>query len=78
MNMTTSVLLAIRMSGGRAVGILVAMALSLWAAFVFLRGSITGAPPLYSKGPLRRTLHFTAGLIFVALAVFAVAMLVTK
>jgi hypothetical protein len=76
--MITSVILAIRMSGGRSVGILVALALSLWAAFVFLRSSITGAPPLYSKGPLRRTLHFTAGLMFAALALCAVAMLVRK
>jgi hypothetical protein len=76
--MTTSVILASRMSGGQLVGILVALALSLWAAFLFLRSSVTGAPPLYSKGPLRRTLHFIAGVIFVALAFSAVVMLVKK
>ena len=76
--MITSVILAIRMSGGQLVGILVALALSLWAAFLFLRTSVTGAPPLYSKGPLQRTLHFIAGVIFAALALGAVVMLVKK
>jgi len=76
--MITSVILTIRMTAGHSIGILVALVLSLWAAFVFLRSSITGAPPLYSKGPLRRTLHFTAGVIFGALALGAVAMLVRK
>ena len=72
-------ILASRMSGGQLVGILVALALSLWATFLFLRSSVTGAPPLYSKGPLQRTLHFIAGVIFAALAVGgAVAMLVKK
>jgi hypothetical protein len=76
--MITSVILAIRISAGNSIGILVALLLSSWAAFIFLRSSITGAPPLYSKGALRRTLHFTAGVIFAALAVGAVAMLVRK
>ena len=76
--MITSVILAIWTSGGRLVGILVALTLSLWAAFTFFRSSITGAPPLYSKGPMQRTLHFTAGVIFAALAVGAVVMLVRK
>lgn len=76
--MITSVIQAIWMSGGRSVGILVALALSLWAAFTFFRGSITGAPPLYSKGPLQRSLHFIAGVIFAALALGAVVMLVRK
>jgi hypothetical protein len=77
-DMIISVILAIRMSGGRLVGILVALALSLWAAFSFLRSSVTGAPPLYSKGPLQRTLHFIAGIIFAALALCPVVMLVKK
>jgi heme A synthase len=76
--MITSMILAIRMSAGHLMGILVALVLSLWAAFIFLRSSITGAPPLYSKGPLRRTLHFIAGVIFAALALGALAMLVRK
>ena len=76
--MITSVILAIRMSGGQLVGIIVALALSLWATFLFLRSSVTGAPPLYSKGPLQRTLHFIAGVIFAALALGAVVMLVKK
>jgi hypothetical protein len=76
--MITSVILAIRMSAGHSIGILVALLLSLWAAFIFLRSSITGAPPLYSKGALQRTLHFTAGVLFAALALGAVAMLVRK
>jgi hypothetical protein len=76
--MITSVILAIRMSAGHSIGILVALVLSLWAAFIFLRSSITGAPPLYSKGAFRRTLHFTAGLLFAALTVYAIAMLIRK
>jgi hypothetical protein len=76
--MITSLFLAVRVSAGHIVGILLALALSSWAAFIFLRSSITGAPPLYSKGPLRRTLHFTAGVIFAALALSAIAMLVRK
>lgn len=76
--MITSIILAIGVSGGQSAGILIALALCLWAAFSFLRGSFTGAPPLYSKGPLQRTLHFIAGVIFAALALCAVVMLVRK
>jgi len=76
--MITSVALAIRASGNKLVGVLVALALSSWASFSFLRSSVTGAPPLYSKGPLERTLHFIAGVIFAAFAVGAVAMLVRR
>jgi len=76
--MITSIFLAIRMSTGRSVGFFVALAASLWAAFVFLRSSITGAPPLYSKGRWRRTLHFIAGVIFAVLAVGIGVMLVHK
>jgi hypothetical protein len=65
-------------TAGHSIGFLVALAASLWAAFMFIRGSITGAPPLYSKGPLRRSLHFIAGLIFALLAIGIGAMLVRK
>jgi len=67
--MITSIFLAIRMSTGRSVGFFVALAASLWAAFVFLRSSITGAPPLYSKGRWRRTLHFISIALDIAGAV---------
>jgi hypothetical protein len=46
------------------IGLVVAMVFSVWASFSFLRGSITGAPPLYSKGWFQRSLHFAAGIIF--------------
>jgi hypothetical protein len=32
------------------IGVVVALVLSTWASFSFFRGSITGAPPLYSHG----------------------------
>ena len=67
--MISSVILAILTTTGHTIGFLVAIALSLWAAFTFIRGSITGAPPLYSKGRFQRALHFTAGVIFAALAI---------
>ncbi len=51
------------------VGALIALAFSAWASFSFFRGSITGAPPLYSKGWFLRGLHFVAGIIFGALAI---------
>jgi hypothetical protein len=69
---------AVRMLKGRLIGPSIGSALSLWAAFIFLRGSITGAPPLYSKGLFQRTLHFVAGIIFAALAVSAIMMIVRK
>jgi hypothetical protein len=47
----------------------VALVLSAWASFMFFRGSITGAPPLYSQGWLQRGLHFAAGIIFGSLAI---------
>lgn len=51
------------------IGALIALATSARASFVFFRGSITGAPPLYSKGWLQRGLHVAAGIIFAALAI---------
>jgi hypothetical protein len=50
-------------------GYLVAVVVSVWASFSFLRGSITGAPPLYSHTWTQRALHFIAGLLFAALAI---------
>jgi Ni,Fe-hydrogenase I cytochrome b subunit len=76
--MITSTILAVWIWGGRSVGILVSLTLSLWAAFTFFRSSITGAPPLYSKGAWQRSLHFIAGMIFAAAAIGAVVMLVKK
>ena len=46
------------------ISLVVAMVFSVWASFSFFRGSITGAPPLYSKGWFQRSLHFVAGIIF--------------
>src|SRR5712691_7305669 len=48
---------------------LVALVLSAWASFTFFRGSITGAPPLYSRGWFQRGLHLAAGIIFGSLAI---------
>ena len=39
----------------------IALVLSAWASFTFLRSSITGAPPLYSSGWFAHALHFVAG-----------------
>jgi hypothetical protein len=50
-------------------GHLLAVIVSSWASFSFLRGSITGAPPLYSRTWAQRILHFIAGIIFGALAI---------
>ena len=60
------------------VGAIIAGVLSAWASFNFLRGSLTGAPPMYSHGWVQRGLHFIAGIIFASLAVAAVFMLVGK
>jgi hypothetical protein len=54
---------------GYLIGAVVALVLSMCASFLFFRGSIVGAPPLYSRGPLQRSLHFAAGIIFATLAV---------
>ena len=54
---------------GYLIGAVVALVLSTWASFLFFRGSVTGAPPLYSRGPFQRALHFAAGIIFASLAV---------
>jgi hypothetical protein len=48
---------------------LIMLALSVWASFLFFRGSITGAPPLYSRGWFQRGLHFAAGIMFGSLAI---------
>ncbi len=76
--MINSMILAIWISGQRLAGILIALVLSLWAAFLFFRSSVSGRPPLYSKGILQRILHFIAGALFVALAFAAVAMLIKE
>jgi hypothetical protein len=51
------------------IGAVIALILSTWASFTFFRGSLTGAPPLYSKGWYKRGLHVIAGIIFGSLAV---------
>jgi hypothetical protein len=76
--MITSLIVANKMSAGELVGLLVALALNLWAAFLFFKGSVTGAPPLYSKGVVQRILHFIAGIIFAAVALNALLRLVGK
>jgi hypothetical protein len=60
------------------IGAIVGMIASGWASVTFLRGSISGAPPLYSKGWPNRTLHFAAGIIFALLLVIIGVMLVRK
>jgi hypothetical protein len=45
------------------------VAVSAWASFSFLQGSITGSPPLYSHTWVQRILHFIAGIIFGAFAI---------
>ena len=52
-------------------GLVVATLVSARASSWFLKGSLTGSPPLYSHGWLQRTLHFFAGILFAALALFA-------
>jgi hypothetical protein len=52
-------------------GYVISVLVSVWASFSFLRGSITGAPPLYSHTWAQRILHFIAGILFGALAIFA-------
>jgi hypothetical protein len=42
-----------------SMGALIAFGLSAWASVLFIRGSVTGAPPLYSTGALQRSLHFS-------------------
>jgi hypothetical protein len=52
-------------------GLVVAVLVSAWASISFFRGSIIGAPPLYSRGWWRRSLHFAAGILFGALTLAA-------
>jgi hypothetical protein len=59
------------MEAAQVFGFVVAVFVSARASFHFLRGSITGAPPLYSHGWLQRILHFVAEIIFGALALAA-------
>ncbi len=54
---------------GQVIGAVIALVLSTWASFSFFLGSITSAPPLCSRGPFQRVLHFAAGIIFASLAV---------
>jgi len=51
------------------IGAVIALILRVEASFSFFRGSVTGAPPLYSRGPFQRTLHFAGGIIFGSLAI---------
>ena len=71
---------AIFLSGshGKAVGIVIGLAVSTWASFTFLRCSISGAPPLYSHGLFKRSMHFLAGIIFGSLAIEIALMLARK
>ncbi len=62
----------------QTIGAAVAMLLSGFASFVFFLGSLTGAPPMYSRGWFQRGLHFLAGIIFAALAVGAALRLAGK
>ena len=50
------------------IGALIGIVVSGWASFTFLRGSITGSPPLYSTSWLQRVLHLVAGIIFGVIA----------
>jgi hypothetical protein len=59
------------MKASHIIGYSVALLLSGWASYVFFRGSLTGAPPMYSHGWFQRVLHFTAGIIFGAFAIVA-------
>jgi hypothetical protein len=59
------------MKASHIFGYSVAVLLPAWASYVFFRGSITGAPPMYSRGWLERILHFIAGIIFGALTIAA-------
>jgi hypothetical protein len=59
------------MKAAQVFGFVLATLLSGWASFSFFKGSLTGSPPLYSHGWLQRTLHFAAGILFAALALFA-------
>jgi len=56
---------------GSVFGFVLATLVTAWASFSFFNGSLRGAPPLYSHGWLERTLHFVAGILFSALALFA-------
>jgi hypothetical protein len=59
------------MKAGQIFGFVIAIVVSTWASFSFFKGSLTGSPPLYSHGWLQRILHFVAGILFAAMAVFA-------
>ena len=61
----------VSMKTPQILGYVVAVVVSVRASFSFLRGSITGAPPLYSHTWAQRILHFIAGILFGALAVAA-------
>ncbi|HEY3930360.1 MAG TPA: hypothetical protein VGL89_18450 [Candidatus Koribacter sp.] len=55
----------------RTLAYILCFIVSLTAAVAFWRGSLTGAPPLYSKGVVERGLHFVAGILFAAIAIYA-------
>src|ERR1035438_6909072 len=60
------------------IGAVIALVCSTWASFTFFRGSITGAPPLYSHGGLKRVLHFAEGVIFGSLAIATASKILGK
>jgi hypothetical protein len=51
------------------VGVSIGAIVFAWASFTFFRGSLTGDPPMYSRGWFERGLHFIAGIIFASMAV---------
>jgi cell division protein FtsX len=57
------------------IGAVIAGILSAWASFHLFRGSLKGAPPMYSHGWFQRGLHFMAGIIFACVAVAVVFIL---
>jgi hypothetical protein len=59
------------MKASQVFGLLLAVLVGAWASYMFFRGSITGAPPMYSHGWFQRILHFVAGILFAAAALFA-------
>jgi hypothetical protein len=59
------------MRAAQVFGFVVAILVSAWASFSFFKGSLTGSPPLYSHGWSQRILHFVAGVLFAAMALFA-------
>jgi len=66
------------MKASHIFGYSVALLVTARASYLFFRGSLTGAPPMYSHGWFQRVLHFTAGVIFGALTIAACLKLAGK